>query len=161
NSPPLFGVADRFLVNFGDERTGGINGPQFTQRRCGPDLRRDPMGAIKHGCAFRNLFDAIDEYHAFLSKALDDRAVVADLVIGIDRRAIELNSPIEAINGHHDAGTEPTRIGEDHFHREILHHRARLSYRPAAFRTNRGPPKTATPPIWVASPLVRTRACDL
>src|SRR5262249_19182540 len=92
--------------------------------------------------------------HPQLPETLDHRPVVDDLVIDVQRRAEQLQSTLQAVDGHVDAGTEAARIGKDDLH-AILPGTAPLSStptrlqplaRPAVNRSTRGPARTATPP---------------
>ena len=62
----------------------------------------------------------IHEDDAALAKALDDRTIVDDLVIDVQRRAEDFESAFQALDGHVHAGTKAARIGENDFHDYFL-----------------------------------------
>ena len=59
---------------------------------------------------------ALDEASALYLEALDDMAIVDDLVAHIDRRAISLERPFNDLDRAHHAGTEAAWLRQDDFH---------------------------------------------
>ena len=109
----------RFLVNLGDEGTGGVDHRQLAFRRVVGDLLRDAMGAEDGDGAVGYLVDLVDEARAFRSQVIDDLLVVDDLVADVDRRAVDLERPLDDGDGALDAGAEPSGLSEDNFHRAL------------------------------------------
>src|SRR5262245_17455134 len=89
-----------------------------------------------------------------LARALDDGPVVYDPVVGVDRRAVEREGPIEAIDGHDHAGAEPARVGENDFHDVSLSRR----YYPTGLTAGVGGGFTALRPPVASRALQRVRA---
>jgi len=67
----------------------------------------------------RNLRKVFYEARALSLQALDDVAVVHDLVAHIDRRSILLKSPLDDLDGSNDTRTVAARLGQDHLHVRI------------------------------------------
>ena len=108
--------ADGLEVDLGDERTGGVDGAQAAFERSGPDGRGDAVGAVQDRGPLRDLVDAVHEDDAALAEALDDGPVVNDFVIDVERRAVQLQGPFQALDRHVDAGAEPARVRQDDLH---------------------------------------------
>ncbi len=67
----------------------GVDGPQAAAPRKSAHLRRNAVGRVHQRGAFRDFAQMIDEDHAFASETLDDVLVMHDLVVDVERRAVE------------------------------------------------------------------------
>jgi hypothetical protein len=59
-----------------------------------------------------HVVDVVDEHHSLTLEALDHDPVVDDLVVAVHRRVERVHHPGEGLDRHLDAGTEPSRLGE-------------------------------------------------
>src|SRR6516165_1081668 len=143
---PLARETHGLEVDLGHQRTGGVDGAQTASIRRRPDGRGDAVRAIKQGPAFGHFLDAVDENHAALAEALDDRAVVDDFVVDVERRAEQLERTIETLDRHVDAGTESPRVGQDDLHVGSLLVVLIVTTETGARHGNRRRPETTTPP---------------
>ncbi len=64
------------------------------------------MSAVKDVAAVWNLVDAVDKNHAALGEALDDMAIMDDFVINEQRRAVQIEGALKAVDRHVHAGTK-------------------------------------------------------
>ena len=70
--------------------------------------------------AVRHFAELLDEARALGDQALDDMAVVHDLVAHIDRRAVFLQRQLDDVDRAHDARTESARLGQNDL-QAVLH----------------------------------------
>jgi hypothetical protein len=115
-------VADGFGVDLGDQRAGGVDLDEVSRAGLSADLGRNAVRAEDERRAAGNLVDGFHECHAALDEAIDDVAIVDDLVEDIDRRSLQAQDPVDAIDRHVDARTEPAAgLPEQHFHLAECH----------------------------------------
>ena len=120
------GVLDGFEVDLGHERAGGVDGAELAAPGLVADLGRDAVGAVEERGALGDFVERLDEDGAAAPEPLDDELVVDDLVIDVERRAEEIERPLQALDRHVDPRAEAAGIGQDDLHRgEIL----RIVYR--------------------------------
>ena len=74
------------------------------------------MGAVENIGSFGDFVHAVHKHDAPFAEAFNNRPIVNNLVINIERRAEELQRSLQAFDGHVDAGAEPARIGENNLH---------------------------------------------
>jgi hypothetical protein len=111
--PPAGGVAAAFIVNLGDQRTGGIDDRQ-PARRCGfLHLARDAVGAENGARAGRHLVQLVDEDRATGAQILNHVAIVHDFVTDIDRGAVLLQRALDNFDGPLDARAKAAGLGQD------------------------------------------------
>jgi len=103
-------------VNFDDEGAGGVDFGEVSLAGLSADIGRDAVGGIDNDGAGWSLRNLVDEGDAALLEVFDDVAVVNDLVEDVNRRAFEIQYLIDDLDGHFDAGTEASGIGEKDFH---------------------------------------------
>jgi hypothetical protein len=60
-----------------------------------------------------DLVDVIDEHDALTPEFLDDKAVVHDLVVAVDRRLEHAHHPRERLDGHLHTRAEAARLREE------------------------------------------------
>ena len=70
------------------------------------------MGREDHRPVVGNLVELVDEHRAQLAQAIDDEAVVDDLVADIDRRAELLERQLDDLDRAVDAGAKSARRGD-------------------------------------------------
>src|SRR6185369_13994744 len=87
-------------VDLGDQRAGGIDGAKIAFGGMLPDDRGDTVSAIENGAASGDFGDVVDEDDAAGAEALDNRPVMNDLVINVERAAEECQRSFEALDGH-------------------------------------------------------------
>ena len=80
------------------------------------------MGREHHRAVVRNLVELIDEHRAELAQAVDDEAVVDDLVADIDGRAEPLERDLDDLDRPIDSGTETARRGDQHSKGWLVQH---------------------------------------
>ena len=112
----LFGEADRFGVNLGDERAGGIDLDELAVGGLAANFRGNAMGGINHRAAGGDFFNRIDKNYALLNEAIDNVFVVDDFMVDVDRGALEFEDAFDTFDGHVDAGTEAAGVCEEDFH---------------------------------------------
>src|SRR4051794_10414691 len=110
NRVSFTGKAHGFEMNFGDQGAGGVDGAQPALGGSLADGRGDAVSAIKDVGPVRDLVDRVNEDDAARAKALDDMAIMHDLVVNIERRAEKFESALQALDRHIHAGTKAARI---------------------------------------------------
>lgn len=117
NLVALAGVADGFGVNFGNERTGGVDGGEFAIGGLLADGGGNAVGAEDDDAAFGDFGEVVNEFDAGVLEATDDVLVVDDFVVAVDGLAWEeVDDLVDDIDGHADACTEAAWVGEDEVH---------------------------------------------
>ena len=89
--------------------------PGDTHRRR-PSPSSEPWwwpGRCPPGRTFGHLADVVDENDTGALECRNDRGVVDDLVIAVDRPLKHPHHPGEGLDGHLDAGTESARLGQE------------------------------------------------
>jgi hypothetical protein len=89
---------DRFQVNLGDQRAGGVDDLQVPVRRLAPDLGRDAVGAEDRPRAVGDLVELFDEDGALAAQAVHDVLVVNDLLTDVNRRAEGLERDLDHVD---------------------------------------------------------------
>ena len=74
-------------------------------------MRREQQPRIE-----RHFLQAFDEHGPLIAETLHDMAIMHDLVVDVDRRAVELDRAVERVDRHIDAGTKTARAGQQDFH---------------------------------------------
>ena len=77
---------------------------------------RHSVGAEDHGRTVGYVVELLDEHRAHAAQAIDDEAVVHDLVTHVDRRTEQHDRALDDVDRTVDAGAESARIGEQHLH---------------------------------------------
>ena len=108
----LFGVVLAFLVDLGDQGTGGVDDRQATIFGFDLDFFGDSMGAENGHRAIRNIVDFLDEDGAFVTQGFDHPFVVNDFVSHIDWRPVKFQRAFDDFNGAFNAGAKSTRTGQ-------------------------------------------------
>ena len=106
----------RLAVNFGDQRTGGIERKEIARSGVGRNRFRHAMGGKHHRRlgVVGDFSQFLDENRALGAQAVDHIAVVDDLVTHIDRRAIQRQRPFHGIDRPDHPGAEaPGRTKHD------------------------------------------------
>ncbi len=73
------------------------------------------MGREHHGPVVGNLVELVDEHRAQIAQAIDDEAIVDDLVADVDRRAELLERELDDLDRAVDSGAESARSGDQDF----------------------------------------------
>ena len=110
---PARDVVPPLIVDLGDKRAGRIERGQAAIARLIDHRARHAVGAENGDRAVRNLAELLDEMRALGDQAVDDMAVVHDLMAHIDRRPVLLQGQLDNIDGAHHARTETARLGQD------------------------------------------------
>ncbi len=109
-------VALALVVHLGDQRAGGVEDGQASGGGFFLDPAGDAMGA-EHGDRIgRDLMQVLDEHRALGLQAFDHVFVMHDLMPHIDRRTVLLQRALDDLDGAHDAGAEPARLGQNDLH---------------------------------------------
>ncbi len=106
----------RLAVHLGDQRAGGIEREEIAGAGVRGHRFRDPVGREHHRRVgiVGDFGQFLDENSPLGPEAVDDIAVVDDLVADIDRGAIDRERPLDGVNRPHHAGTEaPWRAKHD------------------------------------------------
>src|SRR5580658_1154513 len=102
----LLGELDRLNVNFGDQRTGGIDDFELAILRAAPDSRGNTMSAVDDTHAGGDLVDVVDEDCTLLRQFVHNKAIVDDLLADINGRPEGFKGNLHHINGADNACTE-------------------------------------------------------
>ena len=113
-------VLDRFQMDLRDQRAGGVDRPQIALMCDLADLRRHAMSGKEERGAEGYVGQVVDERHAAFAEMLDDKLVVDDLVVDIDRRLERRQCEIERLDRHVDARAETPRTGYENLHAPIV-----------------------------------------
>ena len=70
------------------------------------------MGRKHHGPIVRDLVELVDEHRAELAQAVDDEAVVDDLVADVDRRSEPLERELDDLDRAVDSRAKAARGGD-------------------------------------------------
>ena len=116
----LLGIANRFQMNFGHQRAGGVDRFQASLLGDAADFRGDAVRGEQQVGPFGDFVQIVDEDGPFVAEALDHVLVVDDFVIDVDRRAENAERLFERVDRHVDAGTETAGAGENDFHEAEL-----------------------------------------
>ena len=101
-------------MDLGDQRTGCIQVEQLAAAGFGGDRLRHAMGRKDHRPIRRALIEFLDEDRPERTQALDDMAVMDDLMPHEDRRAVLFQRAFNDLDGAIHPGTEAARRGEAH-----------------------------------------------
>ena len=104
-------------MDLGDQRAGGVDIEQVAAAGLGRHRLRHAVGGEHHRPVVGHLVELVDEDRALGLEALDDIAVVHDLVADIDRPAVALDGALDDLDGAIDAGAEAARAGEQDLER--------------------------------------------
>ncbi len=101
----------RLAVHLGNQRTGGVEREEIAGPGIGWNRLGNPVGREHHRRigVVRDLGEFLDENRALGPQAVDDIAVVDDLVADIDRSAVDRERPLHGIDRPHHPGTEAAR----------------------------------------------------
>jgi hypothetical protein len=105
-----------FVMHLGDERTDCIEDRQPAALGIDFDRSRHAMSAEDRHRAGGHLGQALDETRALRLEALDDMAVMDNLVANIDRCAISLERTLDDFDRTHHTRAKPTRLRQNDFH---------------------------------------------
>src|SRR5262245_21989145 len=100
----------------GDERACRVDGSQVAPGGRIANGRGDAVGAVQDGRAGWDLVNRVHKHNALRSKAFDDRPVVDDFVVDVERRAERGQRGVEGVDGHVHAGAETTRTRQNDVH---------------------------------------------
>ena len=109
-------------VDLGDQRAGRVDRAQPTLGGADVNARGDAVGREHHRRALGHLGLGFDEDRAAITQFLDDVLVVDDLLADVDRSAVQLERPLDGLDGTVDAGAvaarrrqeDRLRIGDGH-----------------------------------------------
>ena len=110
----LAGAHLDLVVDLRDERAHRVDDVAAPLAGRGDDLGRRAVGRQHDRRARRDVGDVVDEHHALGLEALDDQAVVDDLVVAVHGRLERADHPRQRLDGHLDAGAEAPRLGQEH-----------------------------------------------
>lgn len=114
-----------FQVDFGHQRTGGINDAQAPRRGFSADGGGNAVGRENQRRTFGNVSEIICKHCAALTEALDNMFIVDNLMPHIDWRPENLQAFFHNINGPVHPGTKPARTGKECIHAGIIPARLR------------------------------------
>ncbi|MGF6369831.1 hypothetical protein OKW40_002581 [Paraburkholderia sp. RAU6.4a] len=101
-----------FDMHLGHERTGGVVHPQPARLGLRAHGLRHAMRAEDHRVARRHFVQVLDEDRSLLAQVFDHIGVMDDFVTHVDRRAIQLDGPLDDLDRPVDAGAEPAWLGQ-------------------------------------------------
>jgi len=106
-----------FVVDFGDERAGGVDDGELAGLGLAADFGGDAVGTKDDDAAFGNVVDVFDEDDALLLEFPDHVFVVDDGMADIEGGAVHLEGELYDLDSVGDAGAKATRSSEDDLHR--------------------------------------------
>jgi hypothetical protein len=109
-----------FAMDLGDQRAGSVDEHQVAARGLRRHRFRHAVRREHHGAVVRHLVELLDEDCSLGREALDDVAVVHDLVADKDRPAVALDGALDDLDGAIDAGAEAARAGEQDRERRLV-----------------------------------------
>ncbi len=112
----LADVALPLIVNFRDQRAGGIEHRKVARGGLFLDAAGDAMGAEDRDRFRRNLGQFLDEDCAFVLQALDHVFVMHDLMAHVDGWAVLIQRPFHDLDRTHHACAEAARLRQINFH---------------------------------------------
>ena len=110
----LPGAHLHLVVDLGDQRAHRVDDVRTTSTGGFDDSGRRPVRRQHDRHADRHVADVVDEHHPEPLEALDDESVVDDLVVAVHGSRERPDHPGQRLDRHLDAGTEPSRFGEQH-----------------------------------------------
>ena len=117
---PCADVALALAVHLGDQRTRRVEHAQAARPRVVLDRLRDAVRAEDRDRAGGHFREMLDEPRTFGAQALDDVAVVHDLVAHVDRRAEPLERVLDDVDRTDHARAKSARLREHHMHERYL-----------------------------------------
>ena len=102
------------VVHLGDERAHGVDHDATPGPGRFDDLGGRTVGAQHERRTGGHGGHVVDEDHPLVAEALDDVAVVHDLVVAVHRRLEDPDHPGQGLDRLLDAGAEPPRLGQHH-----------------------------------------------
>ena len=115
----------RLAVHFRHQRTGRVEREKIAPFGLGRNILRHAMRGKHHrGSGIGNFVEFLDEDRTFLLQAIDDVFVVNDLMPDIDRRAIELQRPLDRVDCPNHAGTKAARRAKINLQRRPIDRRS-------------------------------------
>ncbi len=100
---------ERFKVNFGDQRAGGVNHFQLARLGFLANRRRNAVGAENQHRAVRHFLDGLDKYGAAAAELLNYIGIMNDFVMHVYGGAIRFQREFDDIHGAHDTRAESPR----------------------------------------------------
>ena len=120
----------RLAMDFGHQRTGGVDRIQAARLGVGGDgLRHAVSGEDHRRVAGRNLVQLLDEHGALGFQRVHDVFIMDDLVTDIDRGAVDFERGLHHVDGARHAGAEAARRAEDDAEFGLCGHRGLLGAR--------------------------------
>jgi hypothetical protein len=107
-------------MDFGDQRTGGIQNMQATRLCIELDGPCHPMRTEDGDCLRGNFREIFDEARAFCAQAFDDMAVVNDFMANVDGGAKLRERLLDDVDGPDHAGAKAAGLREHYPHRSVL-----------------------------------------
>ena len=99
-------------MDLGDERASRIDIAEAAVQCGGGHRLGHAVGREHHRPVVGHLVELVDEHRAQLAQAIDDEAVVDDLVADVDRRAVLLERELDDLDRAVDSGAESARRGD-------------------------------------------------
>ena len=103
-------------MDFGDQRTGRIDGMKGAGLRLGFHVTRNAVGAEDRHGARGHFVQIFDEANAFRPQGFHDMPVVNDFVAHIDGGAVFGERPLDDIDRSDNARAKPTRLSKYDLH---------------------------------------------
>src|ERR1700722_5279238 len=102
------------VVHLGDQRAGGVDGPQVAALGLLADLGRYPVGGKDQDRALGHALRFIDEDRAARLKLTDHMGVVDDLLTHVDGGTVALEGHLDGLHGPVHPGTVTAGLGEQY-----------------------------------------------
>jgi hypothetical protein len=107
-------------MHFRDQRAGRVDREEIATLRLLGYRARHAMRRKDHRrMVTGNFAEFLDENRAFGAQAVDDIAVVHNLVTDVDRRPIDGERPLHRLDGSHHPRAEAARRAEQHFQNRL------------------------------------------
>ncbi len=98
---------DRLQMNFGDQRTGGVNHFKIASPSVVAHGRRYAVSAENDPRPGRNLVQFLDKDRARAAQLIHNVPVMDDFLANINRRAVQIQRDLDHVDGADDTSAKP------------------------------------------------------
>src|SRR5262245_3977306 len=113
-------VAVDLVMDFDDQRTGGIDHMQPPTICFVPHRFGNPMSTEDHDRSFRHFSQLLHKYGALGAEGVYDMSAMDDFMSNVDRRPILFEREINDIDSPVDSGAKSSWVGEIDLHNRPL-----------------------------------------
>ena len=108
--------AGDFHMDFSYQRAGSVENRQVTTLRFVAYCLRNPVGGENQDRAVRHFANLFDKNRPTLAQAIDDVAIMDNLVTNVDRRAVQRQRVFDNADSAVNAGAKTARVSQQDLH---------------------------------------------